>query len=92
MAGALIAADDVLADGLFVSELQAPSATTADAAQSESATREDIPKKFTSSRYIPRLAIFAIIPRWVVERPVFSLRALGYMHCGPGWPVCSGES
>jgi hypothetical protein len=82
MAGALIEAEDVLADGLFVSELQAASAATADAAQIESATREDIPKKFTSSRYSPRCAIFAISPRWGIERPVFPLRPLGYMLCG----------
>ncbi len=63
MAGAFTEAEDVLADGLFVSELQPASATAADAAHSANATREDIPKKFTSSRYIPRCAIFAMSPR-----------------------------
>jgi hypothetical protein len=40
MAGALNGAGDVLTGGLFVSELQAVSVMTVDAAQSESATRE----------------------------------------------------
>lgn len=63
MGGALNDAGDVLAVGLFVPELQAESVTTADAAHSDSATREYIPKLFTPSRYIPPRAIRAISPR-----------------------------
>jgi hypothetical protein len=82
MAGALNDAGDVLAVGLFVPELQAESVTTADAAHSDSATREYIPKLFTPSRYIPPRAIRVIKPAMRRIRSTLGYTLSGCRDCG----------
>jgi hypothetical protein len=65
IAGAL-AAEDVLADGVVLSELHAASVMTADAAQATSVTEEYPRKKFTVVTLHPRHAIpaggYLVIP------------------------------
>jgi hypothetical protein len=71
-AGVLADPDDVLPDGVVLSELHAASIATPDATQTTSATEEDRRMEFTVVTLHPRHAILATSPRFgrsVHERP-----------------------